>query len=377
MGSKVARVIGYILCGIMFVLCGLLVFASIAFTAEETVNIFGVNIYVVEDEGIATVQQGSAVIVNPCAPYEVKAGKLVLYKNNEKLSLGYGKSFSVQDGIYQITVLENDKEYVISESNFIGKADYSSAALGKIITFIKSPFGVFCLAIVPCILLVIYDIIRAAAGRRPLPEVVPQVKNRNTEQVQQTRGISVASDGKGTYSRSALNKSSSQADEVLFTYTAKQKRVEKKETHIIPLSEKSAKEPPVKAKNAGALRPETPSDSTARFTKVSSQSSSKVSEASEKFSKNSEFGDAFFSQSAVPQIQKSVYSRSMRNSSGEAEKSEDIEEMPRPQKTSSKRSTQIIANKNVDDLMKDDEDVRDKSRYNDADEIISGFNKRV
>lgn len=350
----------------MLAACILLTYISMAFSAEETVNLFGVNIYVVADDSIPTVPEGSAVIVNPCAPYEVNAGKLVLYKNNERLSLGYGKNYSVLDGVYQITIFENDREVVISENNLIGKAEFSSELLGKIIRFVKSPLGVLCLAVVPCLVLIIYDIIRAIALRRPLPEVVPQVKNKSEEPRHSSRTISVSSDGKGTYSRSSGGKSNAQAaDEVLFTYTAKQKRVEKKETPIIPLTERAKTEPPVKARNAGALRPDVPT--TNKYAKSSAQvvRNSAVSDS------NSEQGDAFFSQSAVPQIQRSVYSRTTKNNT--SENSGERDDIPRPQKTSAKRSTQIIANKNVDDLMKDDEDIRDKSRYNDT----TGFNKRV
>ncbi len=377
LGKKIVRVIGYILCGIMLALCAVLAFASAAFTAEETVGVFGMNIYLVNEDGIPTVPKGSAVVVNPCAPYEADEGKLVLYKNNEKLSLGYGNGYSVSDGVYQINVIENGNEITISENDLIGKADYCSEILGKVISFIKTPLGVFCIAIVPCLVLIFYDIIRAFALRRPLPEVIPQVKNKNSEQKYVDRGISVNADGKGTYSRTTAA-SPTVADDVLFSLTAKQNKPEKKETPIIPLTDKPINKPKTestaeKPKNAGALRPDISTASTGRFDKVvplEKNPAAKKEDASAK----KEPSDAFFTQSTVPQIQKNAYFRNSRNNSAE---NDNDDENTRPMKTASKRSTEIIAGKRVEELIGDDDDIRDKSRYNDIDEIISRFNKKV
>lgn len=377
MGKKIVRIIGYILCGIMLALCAVLAFASAAFTAEETVGVFGVNIYLVNEDGIPTVPKGSAVVVNPCAPYEADEGKLVLYRNNEKLSLGYGNGYSVSDGVYQINVIENGNEITISENDLIGKADYCSEILGKVISFIKTPLGVFCIAIVPCLVLIFYDIIRAFALKRPLPEVIPQVKNKNSEQKYIDRGISVNADGKGTYSRTTAA-SPTVANDVLFSLTAKQNKPEKKETPIISLTDKPISKPKPepaaeKPKNAGTLRPDVSTASTGRFDKVvplEKNPTAKKEDASAK----KEPSDAFFTQSTVPQIQKNAYFRNTRNNSAEDDKDD---ENTRPMKTASKRSTEIIAGKRVEDLIGDDDDIRDKSRYNDIDEIISGFNKKV
>lgn len=380
LGKKIVRVIGYVLCGIMLALCAVLAFASAAFTAEETVGVFGVNIYIVNEDGIPTVPKGSAVMVNPCAPYEADEGKLVLYKNNEKLTLGYGNGYSVSDGVYQINVIENGKEITISESDLIGKADYCSEFLGKVIGFIKTPLGVFCIAIVPCLVLIFYDIIRAFALKRPLPEVIPQVKNKNSEQKYIDRGISVNADGKGTYSRTAAA-SPAAANDVLFSYTAKQNKPEKKETPIIPLTDKPINkpadkpkpEPAEKPKNAGTLRPDVSTANTGRFDKIVPLEKNPALKKDEVSLKN-EPSDAFFTQSTVPQIQKNAYFRNVRNNSSENDKDE---ENTRTMKTASKRSTEIIAGKRVEELIGDDDDIRDKSRYNDVDEIISGFNKKV
>lgn len=369
----------------MLVLCIVLIFVSLAFSSEETVNIFGANVYVVDQEDIATAPKGSAVIVNPCAPYEVDEGRLVLYKKDDGLSLGYGKGYEVLDGVYRMTVLENNKDVVISESSLIGKADYCSEFLGRLIGFIKSPIGVFVLAVIPCLLLVVYDIIRAAALRRPLPEVVPQVKNKASEPRYSERGISVNAEGKGTYSRTAAVKPASAANDVLFTYTARQARSEKtserRNTPIIPLTDKTGEKSEIKPKNAGTMRPDTVASETVRLAKIS-ESELKAGSSDKKAeplitTKSDPTDDAFFAQTSVPHIQKSAYMRNTMNKSDESEKNDDTDEVARPQKTSSKRSTEIIANKRVEDLMSDDDDIRDKSRYNDAGEIVSGFNKRV
>ncbi len=235
MGKKVARVTGYVFCGIMLAACIFLAFVSWAFTSEETVDVFGINIYIAKGDNLTGVSDKSAVIVFSCEPYEVSEGKLLLYKNGGKLSLGYGKSYSVNNGVYSINVIENDKELIIAGEDLVGKAEYSSRIIGKIILFVKSPFGVLCIAIAPCLALIIFDIIRAS------------VSKRHTEIIPQKEQILIDKEALNEKFTPVLTANTQSNDGVLFSYTAKQKKNETK-------TEDNASKTP--KRNAGALPPD-------------------------------------------------------------------------------------------------------------------------
>ena len=381
MRKKVARIIGYILCALMLIVCVLMIVISSAFKSSDIVSIFGVNIYLVQTDDVQTAPKDSAVIVRKCELSDVIRGKLLLYTKGEekKPTLGYAKDYYAEDGVYFINILENGKDYTLAESDLVGIANYSSVALGSIINFVKSPFGIFCIAVLPCIALILYDIIRAFAARMPPPEVIPQVKNMPEDEVVSPVKISVSRDGKGTYSRNAGGENKA-ADDVLFSYAARQKKSQRNQRPIIPLTDKKETEPtvkPISESDINKIRSaaKTPEKVAAgRYAQMSSvESSEKPEENAAKteeiplFVKDND-KDAFFSQSKAPQI-----SRLMPK---QEKPVEEIQEEKIPQRTSTKRSTQIIANKSVEDLMKDEDDRRDKSRY-DVDEIISGLNKKV
>ncbi len=235
MGKKVARVIGYVFCGIMLAVCIFLAFVSWAFTSEETVGVFGVNIYVANGENLTGVPDKSAVIVLSCEPYEITEGKLLLYKNGGKLSLGYGKSYSVKNGVYSINVIENDKELIIAGEDLVGKAEYSSRIIGKIILFVKSPFGVLCIAIAPCLALIIFDIIRASVSKRHA-DIAPQKEQILIDKEALTEKLTPV-----------LTANTQSNDGVLFSYTAKQRKSENTTEDKAPKAHK---------RNAGALPPD-------------------------------------------------------------------------------------------------------------------------
>lgn len=365
----------------MLIVCILMIVLSAAFKSSDIVNIFGTNIYLVQTDDVQTAPKDSAVIVRKCELSDVIRGKLLLYTKGEekKPTLGYAKDYYAEDGVYFINILENGKDYILAESDLVGMANYSSVALGSIINFVRSPFGIFCIAVLPCIALILYDIIRAFAAKMPPPEVIPQVKNMPEDEVVSPVKISVSRDGKGTYSRNAGGENKA-ADDVLFSYAAKQKRSQRNQRPIIPLTDKKETEPTVKPiseidVNKIKTAAKTPEKVAAgRYAQISAAENSVRSE--ENPAKTEEIPlfvkendkDAFFSQSKAPQINRLIPKRE--------KPVEEIQEEKLPQRTSTKRSTQIIANKSVEDLMKDEDDRRDKSRY-DVDEIISGLNKKV
>ena len=388
MGKKVLRVIGYVLCGLMLAVCIFLIITAAAFKSSDIVNVFGVNIFVVQTDEIPTAPRNSALIVQKCELSDVINGKLLLYTKgeNKKPTTGYAKEYYAEDGVYYIKVLENGGEYTLPESDLVGRADYCSIVLGAIIGFVKSPFGIFCIAVLPCVALVLYDIIRAFAARRPLPEVVPQVKNMPSDDFVSPSGISVTDDGKGAYLRNS-HKTGAGADEVLFSYTAKQRKTAPAQRPIIPLNDKKPEEQSEKTaasaeksvKELLRYKDEMPQDRVIIRNKpeippekadVPLKKPEKTAEISGFASSDS--SDAFFTQSRVPQIGRQLPKTPQVTVD---ELREDEKSAAYPTRSSAKRSAQIIANKRVEDLMKDEDDSRDKSRY-EVDDILSGLSNK-
>lgn len=408
--KKFFRVLGYVFCALLLIMCVILVVAAAAFGARNTVKIFGYNLYIVQSDSFEMAPKGSAVIVKKTTAFELDVGKLILYESENdpnNCELGYVTEISIVDGAFFLKASDGNASVEIPESRLVGTADYSSVLVGSVIGFIKSPFGIFCVAVMPCLALILYDIIRAAAASLPDPEVEPQLKNRNDEVVTQ-KNISVKSDGKAAYSRSASEKNASAANEVLFNYSGKAIKTDKpakEERPIIPLTDRTASESTSqsavkKRVNPAAINrdePATPGNvGIGRYV----QNSKNASAANDPDSKTAELPkismetakrdtrDAFFTQTSAPSATtRNDDVQSLPPRTGQApqigrqipKRVSDSEEEPvikRP-KTAGKRSTQILASKRVDDLFSDDEDVRDKNRIRDdvVDDILSGIRK--
>ncbi len=396
--KKIFRVLGYIVCVLMILLCIFLIVCSAAFSSKDTVDVFGANIYIVQTDGYDKAPKGSAVLVQKTTAFQLSEGKLVLYTVNSEstqCALGYVENIYVVDGQYFLTVTAGDTTAEISEQRLVGRADYSSKTLGAVLTFIRTPFGIFCVAVLPCIALILYDVIRAAASRLPDPEVEPLYKNSDEtgnldRAVANRRAISVNSDGKASYSKRKPENASS-GEDVLFTYGKRKNPAAARP--IIPLTDKKPEQP----KPAPAEKPKPKLDTSAAPSKpaptpekvavgryVSMSENSKPSNSAPQISRG-DADDAFFAQTTssplskgipkqntAPQIGRQVSARRKSNpeSPGEAE-------MPRPAKTAGKRSSQILASKRVEDLIDDDDDDRSKKRVTNSmvDDIVSGMKK--
>lgn len=402
--------IGYILCALLLVLCIILIISAAAFGSAKTVNIFGFNLYVVEAEGFERAPKGSAVMVKKTLAYDLTPGKLVLYEksnNSVDCALGYVTETNIVDGTYYLTVTDNTVFTEVAESRLIGSADYSSVFIGGVINFVKTPFGIFCIAVMPCLALIMFDIIRAAASRMPEPEVEPQLKNRREEVVTQ-KNISVKSDGKASYSRNSAGKNASSASDVLFNYSPKAINAQRPvDRPIIPLTDRRKDEvKPIdisqnsvkKRANQGSIKrtePTTPEaigisrylqNSRPPEKDIESSKTAELPDLNAELSKD-ESKNAFFTQTAAPApVARLNDTQTLPPRKGQAPQigrqlpkrvSDDEEPLVKRPRTTGKRSTQILASKRVEDLFSDDDDIRDKKRIKDdiVDDIISGIKK--
>ncbi len=405
MGRKIARGFGVAVCVLLFVLCVFMVIVSAVFGAEGPVDMFGYNLYLCEESSFEGVASGSAVVVEQCEPYDLMVGTLILYKTGaegeELHTLGYTETVTHKDGVYSLTVSDaNNEKILISEGDFIGRAGWSSPALGRVISFSTSPWGIIVMAVLPCLALIIFSVVKGIVDDQPLPEVVPQVKNAERDEPKPTSGISVKADGNAEYSRSANNKAAKTADSVLFTYGAKRSPATMKSD--TPPARPAAPKPAATKQVATDRPAEKPaatggvpssvaarkyidSATAAKQAKPAAADTiptrSKVSGATAEIPQipRKTKNDAFFTQSSAPQIGRqrpSAQTRAVIDLEDALATANDKRESARkPSDTSAKRSADILAAKRRDELMTEDDDTRDKNRY-DVDDILAGLDRR-
>lgn len=402
--KKFFRVFGYVLCALMLIVTVFLIICAAAFGTKNVVDVFGANIYIVQMDGFDKAPKGSAILVQKTTAYDLSEGKLVLYSTGSSVNectLGYVKNIYVVDGQYYLTVSDGTMSSEVGENRLIGRADYSSVFVGTVIEFIKTPFGVFCIAVLPCIALILYDIIRTAASRLPDPEVEPQYKNYSGETgnlekaAANRRSISVNSDGRASYSKNIQQKTSS-GESVLFSYGQK-KSVPQNNRPIIPLVDreptKSApqNQPTEKPKINPAVMPktaETPENiAVSRYISNSQNAALQLSSITSEGNTaeipqlpKRDNGDAFFAQTTSSSLSKGIPTANNAPQIGRqitkrprTDVSDSANDSVRTPKSAGKRSSQILASKRVEDLIGDDDDIRSKKRITNTmvDDIMS------
>lgn len=416
-GKKIARAVGYTVSGILLLICILLIVCSFGFGSGGTVKALGFNIYIAQTDEFDSVPLGSAVFAKRCNPYDLEEGNLVLYSDeNGNTMLGYTDDIRKVDGEYVISVSDSDSESEFKGDALIGRAEMSSAFWGAVIRFSLTPAGVLVMAVLPCLIIVIIDIVRSIVSRLPPPEVIPQYKTK--EEPEPVSGLSVKPDGNASYNRSANLKPPTDADNVLFSYTAKQKPAAKRAplrtSEIIPLTDRPAQpertqsdrtqsdrtqsdrtqsdrtqsertqsertESTAQIKKEEPKKPEIPvsktpasvaarryMDSAAQSERAVSGDTAQLPELPKKAKP-----DAFFTQSEAPQIGRQKPSRRSVIDLEDALAGTGKRHSPQ---YSGKRSSAILAGKNPADLISDDDDSSDSSRYA-VDDILAGLENR-
>lgn len=407
------RIVGYVFCVILIVVCVLLIIAASVFGANKTVDIFGFNIYLVDNDYIPTAPKGSAVLVKKGKAAELEEGKLVLYLKpdaDDEPTLGYVKEISARDGVHYVTVSYHDQPYEFPEGKLVGRADYSSKFWGGLLGFIKTPMGVMVLAVLPCAGLILFDLARSAASNKPEPEVIPRVKNADEEPHSDIK-LSVDTEGKALYSKNRSLKPLPKDSDVLFNYSGKQnaakKEVPRNARPIIPLTDKKPQPAPsvsthdktgklfdIKLPPEDAAELAEPQKSGAEEVLLDSKA---LANAASGFSRSykrlpnektpektaelpitakKQSRDAFFAQPLVgkqsaPQIGRASAPHSSENTNETAGHA-------KTEKTAGKRSTQILASKSLDDIFSDDDDRTYSRSMTDkaVDDILAGINRK-
>ncbi|MBQ3841522.1 MAG: hypothetical protein II820_02400 [Ruminiclostridium sp.] len=172
--NKTFQIILRIICGLFFVLAIFLSVTAVVYSlGDGTPNIFGSNIYLVKTDAFGFLTDGTALISKQVPPSEIQRTNIVIFNlENGKPALAQVLDSELADGVYSFRVLtENNAEITLTQSQVVAKGMSYSDILGTLIRFAVSPFGMMIVAIVPCIIIIILEIVKFAGKIMPQPEI--------------------------------------------------------------------------------------------------------------------------------------------------------------------------------------------------------------
>ena len=173
----VINIIGIVLCVLLFVLAVFLGITSMAFYSGENQsapNIFGYNIYIVKNNDFYQLKSGTAAMAQTVWPDEVYSGEIIIYRMGEgnAVKLGVVRTATLKEAVMSYEI-ENEMGDILtlSQGQLVAKVTHFSDFLGGFIRFATSPFGVMAIAFLPCLALMIFELVRFIISKLPAPEV--------------------------------------------------------------------------------------------------------------------------------------------------------------------------------------------------------------
>ncbi len=173
----IINIIGITLCVLLFVVAVFLGITSMAFYSGENQsapNIFGYNIYIVKDNDFYQLKSGTAALAQTVWPDEVYSGEIIIYRMGEgnAVKLGVVRKATLKEAVMSYEI-ENElgDSLTLSQGQLVAKVTHFSDFLGGFIRFATSPFGVMAIALLPCLALIIFELVRFIICRLPAPEV--------------------------------------------------------------------------------------------------------------------------------------------------------------------------------------------------------------
>lgn len=159
-----------------------LLILGLLFKGNAAPSIFSNRIYLMETDAFSLVKKGSAVVARE-VPYEsITAGNIIIYSDDEKNTfVGEVQGSNFAEGVYTFTVKTDvGTAITVGQSHILGKGIYYSEFLGGVVSFVTSPGGVCLIALLPCVIFIVYDIIKVIRRKIPQPEVTTVKKQDET-----------------------------------------------------------------------------------------------------------------------------------------------------------------------------------------------------
>ena len=171
--SKGSYIILGVIDGLLVLTTLVLLFFSLAYRGELAPKLFSHRVYIMDTEAFSLVKKGSAVIADRVNFDQILPGNIVIFTDeSEKTSMGEVQKANFEDNVYTYSV-KNDAGNLLTvgQSHILGKGMYYSEFLGGLVSFATSPWGVLCIAILPCTAFVIWEVVSAAKRKAPQPTV--------------------------------------------------------------------------------------------------------------------------------------------------------------------------------------------------------------
>lgn len=150
-----------------------LLFFSVAYRGNLAPKLFSHRVYIMDTEAFSLVKKGSAVIADVVNFDQILPGNIIIFTDeSEKTSVGEVQKSNFENNVYTFSV-KNDAGHLLTvgQSHILGKGMYYSEFLGGIVSFATSPWGVLCIAILPCTAFVIWEVVTAVKRKAPQPTV--------------------------------------------------------------------------------------------------------------------------------------------------------------------------------------------------------------
>ena len=163
--TSVARCIGVVIGVLLIVFAVFLVVTSMLFSfgGSAAPDIFGYNVYIVRDNDFYQLKAGTAAIAQKVWPDEVNNGELIIYNRYENggAQLAKVNSSTLKEGVMSFDVeTQGGENITISQSQLVARVNYCSDF-----------WGVMAIAILPCIAIVAFEIVKFIMSKRPVPQV--------------------------------------------------------------------------------------------------------------------------------------------------------------------------------------------------------------
>lgn len=175
--ASVIKIIGRIFGVLLIILAVFLAVTSMTFYfggSQSAPNILGYNIYLVRGGDFYQLKSGTAALAQSVWPDEIKPGEIIIYNRYENggAQLGRVNTATLKEAVMSYDIeTEQGENITISQGQYIAKVTHCSDFLGLIIGFAMSPFGVMAIAILPCIAIFAFELVKFIISRLPTPEV--------------------------------------------------------------------------------------------------------------------------------------------------------------------------------------------------------------
>jgi hypothetical protein len=203
-----------VLCGFLAVFTLFMLTMSLVFSlGGDTPSLFGRNIYIVKTDTVDFLKPGTALFTRSVPFNEIHPGDIVVFNSldNSKAGLAEIENVTESDNVYRFEAIgESGAEITLTGSQIVGRATQYSNFLGAVFVFAKSAAGVMVIAVIPCMIILIYEaskavfgVFKKSEGIRPvkkqdeIPTYVPRQKISNRKAKEESKEESTVEDDYG------------------------------------------------------------------------------------------------------------------------------------------------------------------------------------